>query len=157
MKMKSIIKRILCICRPTSQPMQSEKTMSLTRVPGSHPLHSRPLRPRTAPGPYTTGSKPPTLSSSSQQVPSSKSSITSVVAPSDSLQQTTTETISPSLDENDTTKEVAPAKRGVVSSSRGTLDQGKSSSASKPHSRKSSESEFEIRLHIFMYKFHRLA
>ena len=95
----------LCF-RPTSQPTHSEKTVSLTRVPGAPPhLHSRPLRPRTAPGPYSsTTSKPPTSASSSQQPPSSKSSITSVAVPSDSLQQTATEDSGPLLEEKEKNK-----------------------------------------------------
>ena len=118
-------------------------------MPGAPPhLHSHPLRPRTAPGPYSsTASKPPTSASSSQQPPSSKSSITSVAVPSDSLQQTATEDSGgPLLDEKDSAKENAPPKRGAVSTTRGSLDQGKPSSASKPHPRKSSESEFDIKL-----------
>ena len=116
--------------------------MSLTRVPGAPHNYSRPLRPRTAPGPYA--SKPPTLSSSSQQAPSSKSSITSVVAPSDSTHQTGTETSTPPLDEKDSAKDGVPPKRGAVSSGRGHLDQGKAPSASKPQSRKSASSESEF-------------
>ena len=116
-------------------------------MPGAPPhLHSRPLRPRTAPGPYSsTTSKPPTSASSSQQPPSSKSSITSVAVPSDSLQQTATEDSGPLLEEKDSAKENAPPKRGAVSTTRGSLDQGKPSSASRPHPRKSSESEFDTK------------
>ena len=124
----------LCF-RPTSQQQtHSEKTVSLTRVPGAPHNYSRPLRPRTAPGPYAT--KPSTLSSSSQQAPSSKSSITSVVAASESTQQTGTENSTPPLDEKDSAKDDAPPKRGAVSS-------GKPSSASKPQNRKSASAESE--------------
>ena len=125
----------LCF-RPTSQPTHGEKTVSLTRVPGAPHNYSRPLRPRTAPGPYAT--KPSTLSSSSQQAPSSKSSITSVVAASESTQQTGTENSTPPLDEKDSAKDAVPPKRGAVSS-------GKPTSASKPQSRKSASAESEFK------------
>ena len=134
----------LCF-RPTSQPTHSEKTVSLTRVPGATPVHCRPSRPRTAPGPFTMTSKSTPLTSSSQQPPSSKSSIGSVVVASESVQPTTTTDNSspPAEHPNTTTTETIPPKRGAIAS-RIQLDQGKSSSASKPQQRKSSESEFQF-------------
>ena len=113
--------------------------MSLTRVPGSHHAQSRPLRPRTAPGPCSiSSSKPSTVSqSSSQQPPSSKSSITSVVAPSDHKPQTKTKDSSALGDGNEVPKIEPPApKRGAVSVNRSQTDHA--SSTSKPHQRKAS-------------------
>ena len=142
MSINSIVNsRKLCF-RPTSQPTHGEKTVSLTRVPGAPHNYSRPLRPRTAPGPYAT--KPSTLSSSSQQAPSSKSSIMSVVAASESTQQTGTENSTPPLDEKDSAKDGAPPKRGAVSS-------GKPTSASKPQSRKSASAESEFNWNHFNF------
>ena len=115
--------------------------MSLTRVPGSHHAQSRPLRPRTAPGPCSiSSSKPSTVSqSSSQQPPSSKSSITSVVAPSDHQTQTKTKDSCALEDGNEVAKSEPPApKRGAVSVNKSQTDHGKPSSASKPHQRKAS-------------------
>ena len=132
--------------RPTSQPTHGEKTVSLTRVPGATPVHSRTSRPRTAPGPHSMATKSTTLPPSLQQPPSSKSSITSVVNASDSVQPTTTtDTSSPPVEPTNTTAETIPPKRGAVSASNSQLDQGKLSSASKPQQRKSSESKFRCR------------
>ena len=134
---KKYMSKLLFIHRPATpaQATHGEKSVSLTRVPGT-PLHhqSRPTRPRTAPGPFNSASK-------SAQPPSAKSSITSVVA-SESVQPKT-EDGTPAAEPADTA-EIIPPKRGAIAASVNEVDHGKSSSTVRPQQRKLSESELHL-------------